>query len=91
MDLESQKRWLEYTGTIGKLITSTDTEYAPWYIVKADDKKWARLNCIAHPLSVIPYKKLPFEKPELPRPLKKSKGVPDPPRYHHIVREIYRR
>jgi len=57
--------------------------------VRADDKKWARPNHIAHPLSVIPYKKLPFEKPELPRPLKKAKGVPDPPMYRHNVREIY--
>jgi polyphosphate kinase 2 len=89
MDLEARKRWWEYTGAIDKMIASTDTEYAPWYIVRADDKKRARLNCIAHLLSVVPYKKLPVEKPKLPKPLKKPAGVPDKPMYSHIVPEIY--
>ena len=48
------------------MLENTDTDFAPWHIVRSDDKKRARLNCISHLLSVIPYKKLPREKIKLP-------------------------
>jgi len=89
MDLQSRKRWWDYTAAIDKTIAATDTEYAPWYVVRADDKKRARLNCISHLLSQIPYKKLPFDKPELPQRPQKPKGVPDKPLYLHCVPEVY--
>ena len=62
MNLESYSRWLGYTKAIGQMMSVTDTDYAPWHVVKADDKKRARLNCISHLLSVIPY-----ETPVLPK------------------------
>jgi polyphosphate kinase 2 len=85
MDLESYKRWWDYTAAYNDMIMATDTDYAPWCIVEADDKRHARLNCIAHLLSVIPYKKVPFEEPSLGKRLKKPKDVPDRPLFRHIV------
>ena len=55
------------------MLAATDTEHAPWYIVRSDDKKSARLNCIAHLLKQIPYKKVPREKVKLPKRSNKSK------------------
>jgi polyphosphate kinase len=56
MDTESYKRWYDYSRARDAMFTATDTDYAPWYIVHSDDKKRARLNCISHLLSLIPYK-----------------------------------
>jgi len=65
MDVESFKRWYDYSRARDDMIAATSTDYAPWHIVRADSKKRARLNCIAHLLSQVPYKKLPREKVEL--------------------------
>jgi polyphosphate kinase 2 len=59
MDLPSRTKWFEYSRARDRMLDATDTEYAPWHIVISDDKKRARLNCIAHLLSLIPHKKLP--------------------------------
>ena len=67
MDLESYSRWWDFTKYIDKMMAATDTEFAPWYVVRADNKEEARLNCISHLLSVIPYKEIPFEVPKLPQ------------------------
>jgi polyphosphate kinase 2 len=67
MDLESFRRWYEYSGARDKMLEATDTKHAPWYIVRSDDKKRARLNCISHLLSLIPYGKVPREKVKLPK------------------------
>ena len=76
MDLESYLRWWDYTAAYEKMISATNTDHAPWHVVKADDKKRARLNCIKHLLSSIPYHAAPFEKPELPeRQSKKNKII----------------
>jgi polyphosphate kinase 2 len=56
MDTESYKRWYEYYRARDAMFTVTDTDFAPWYIVHSDDKRRARLNCISHLLSLIPYK-----------------------------------
>jgi polyphosphate kinase 2 len=61
MDIESFKRWYDYSKARDDMLAATDTDFAPWYLVNADDKKRARLNCISHLLSLIPYKKLPLE------------------------------
>ncbi|HEY7056049.1 MAG TPA: polyphosphate kinase 2 [Vicinamibacterales bacterium] len=66
MDLPSRKRWYDYSRARDMMLKATDTRVAPWYIVRSDDKKTARLNTIAHVLSQIPYKKLPREKIKLP-------------------------
>ncbi len=62
MDLESYKRWYQYSKARDRMLEATDTEYAPWHIVRSDDKRRARLNFISHFLSQIPYKKSHREK-----------------------------
>jgi len=66
MDLPSRSKWFEYSRARDAMLAATDTAHAPWHILKSDDKKRARLNCLAHILSMIPYKKAPREKVELP-------------------------
>jgi polyphosphate kinase 2 len=66
MDLESFRLWYEYSDARDKMLEATDTKHAPWYIVRSDEKKKARLNCIRHLLSMIPYRKVPREKVHLP-------------------------
>ena len=59
MDVESYRRWYDYSRARDAMFAATDTNDAPWYVVRADDKRHARLNCIAHLLSQIPYKDIP--------------------------------
>ena len=66
MDLESRKRWVEYSRAKDEMFRFTDTKQSPWYVVEADDKKRARLNCISHLLSLIPYEDLTPQVLELP-------------------------
>jgi polyphosphate kinase 2 len=65
-DLCSRSRWFEYSRARDIMFDATDTEFAPWYIVPSDDKRRARLNCISHLLSLIPYKEVPRKKVKLP-------------------------
>jgi len=67
MDLPSRAKWFEYSLARDLMLDATDTEWAPWYILRSDNRKRARLNCIAHILSTIPYKKLPRKKVKLPK------------------------
>src|SRR5262249_20882768 len=67
MDLESYRRWYDYSRARDEMFQATDTAWAPWYVVRSDDKKRARLNVITHILSKIPYKKLPRDTIELPK------------------------
>jgi len=73
MDLESFRRWYEFSRARDRMLAATDTKHAPWYIVRSDDKKKARLNCISHLLSLIPYGKVPREKVKLPKRSKKRR------------------
>lgn len=66
MDLPSRSKWFDYSRARDRMLKATDTKWAPWYILRSDDKKRARLNCIAHLLSLIPYKKIKREKVVLP-------------------------
>ncbi len=66
MDLESRTRWVEYSKAKDEMFAHTDIKQAPWYVVNADDKRHARLNCIRHFLSLIPYKDLTPEPIKLP-------------------------
>ena len=66
MDLESRRKWVEYSKAKDAMFASTDLKQAPWYVVRSDDKKRARLNCITHFLSLIPYEDLTPDKIELP-------------------------
>jgi polyphosphate kinase len=67
MDLPSRTKWFEYSRARDIMLKATDTKWAPWYILRSDDKKRARLNAIRHILSLIPHKKVPREKIELPK------------------------
>ncbi len=75
MDLESWKRWYDYSNARDLMLKATDTKDCPWYIVPSDDKKKARLNLITHFLSLVPYKNVPHEKIKLPP--RKYKGKYD--------------
>jgi polyphosphate kinase len=67
MDLKSYSRWYDYSRARDDMFAATDTEFAPWYVARSDDKKRARLNIITHLLEHVPYKKLPREKVKLPK------------------------
>jgi len=72
MDLPSRERWYDYSRARDIMLKKTDTKIAPWYIVRSDDKKTARLNTIAHVLKQIPYKKLAQDKIKLPKRSRKG-------------------
>jgi polyphosphate kinase 2 len=67
MDLKSYSRWYDYSRARDAMFAATDTAWAPWYVVRSDDKKRARLNLLTHLLDQIPYKDLPREKIVLPK------------------------
>src|SRR3974390_187816 len=67
MALTSRSKWFEYSRARDMMLKATDTKHAPWYILRSDDKKRARLNCLAHILKLIPGKRLPREKVKLPK------------------------
>ncbi len=71
MDLPSREKWYEYSKARDKMLEATDTKHAPWHILRSDDKKRARLNCLRHIISLIPYKKVPRAKIKLPERSKK--------------------
>jgi len=78
MDLQSRSHWIEYSRAKDEMFAYTDIKQAPWYVVVADDKRRARLNCIFHLLSMIPYEDLTPEPIELP-PRQNTKGYVRPP------------
>jgi polyphosphate kinase 2 len=75
MDLPSRAKWFDYSRARDMMLEATDTKHAPWYILRSDDKERARLNCLTHILSLIPYKKVPREKVKLPK--RSMKGAYD--------------
>jgi polyphosphate kinase 2 len=90
MDLESFPRWYEYSRARDQMFKATDSKHAPWYVVRSDDKKKARLNCISHLLNKIPYGKVPRGKVKLPK--RKNKGSYDdqaPLKGRYFVPEKY--
>jgi len=90
MDLPSRKRWFDYSRARDMMLKATDTKHAPWYILRSDDKKRARLNCLAHILKLIPYKKLPHEKVKLPeRSMKRAYDDQKPLQGRKFVEERY--
>ena len=78
MDLQSRARWMEYSKAKDIMFAHTDIKQAPWYVVNADNKKRARLNCISHLLSMIPYKDIKPKPIKLP-PRQKRVGYVRPP------------
>lgn len=88
MDLKSYSRWYDYSRARDAMFAATDTEDSPWYVVDANDKRRARLNCIAHMLSLIPYEEVPREPAKFPR--RQSRGNYVEPDYpYRMIPEIY--
>jgi polyphosphate kinase 2 len=75
MDLPSRSKWYEYSRARDQMLKATDTKWAPWRLLRSDDKKRARLNCISHLLELIPHKKVPRPKIQLPK--RSMKGAYD--------------
>ena len=89
MDLESRKHWVEYSQAKDRMLAKTDTKQCPWYVVEADDKKAARLNCIAHLLRQIPYQDLTPTPLDLPP--RQHKGYKRPPKSsQRFVPKVYK-
>jgi polyphosphate kinase 2 len=88
MDLESHRRWYDYSRARDAMFAATDTKESPWLVVKGDDKRRARLNCIAHFLGLIPYEEIHPAKVNLP-PRQKAKGYEEPNYPYHFVPEKY--
>jgi polyphosphate kinase 2 len=88
MDVDSYTRWDDYTKARDEMFKATDTEENPWYIVYANDQRRARLNCIAHLLSLIPYEEVPHARVKLPNRKVRSDRL-DPKHKHHLVPEKY--
>ena len=75
MDLPSRTRWYDYSRARDQMLAKTDTKISPWYFVRSDDKRTARLNTIEHILSLLPYKKVSRKKIKLPN--RSNKGAYD--------------
>ena len=92
MDLPSRERWYAYSRARDQMLEATDTGFAPWYILRSDDKRTARLNALRHVIEQIPYKKLPHEKVKLPK--RSTKGAYDDDKSianRHFVEDHYGR
>ena len=90
MDLPSREKWYEYSRARDAMLEATDTKLAPWYIVPSDDKRRARLNCIAQLLRLIPHKKAPKTTVKLPK--RSNKGAYDdeaPLKDRRFIKEVY--
>ena len=77
MDVESVRRWWDYTKAYQAMLEATDTPLAPWYVVPADDKRRARLNLISHMLNQVPYKKVAVDLPKIPKAQPRPEGADD--------------
>lgn len=89
MDLESRRRWVDYSKAKDEMFKFTDTKQSPWWVVNADDKRCARLNCITHLLGMIPYQDLTPGPIKLP-PRQEDTGYVRPPMdYQTFVPEVY--
>jgi len=90
MDLESRSKWVEYSKAKDEMFAHTDTKQSPWFVVNADDKKKARLNCIHHILENIPWQPLEYDEVKLP-PLPKNESYVRPPMdYQDFIPEVYK-
>jgi polyphosphate kinase 2 len=88
MDLESYRRWYDYSRARDDMIAATDTERSPWHVVHADDKKRARLNLIRHLLDLIPYEEVKRKEVSLPA-RQKDRGYVEPDYPYRFVPEVY--
>ena len=89
MDVESLTRWVDYSKAKDEMFAHTDIKQAPWYVVRADDKKRARLNCMSHLLSMIPYEEIKHEKIKIPRRKEDHSYIRPPFKDQNFVPEVY--
>ncbi len=89
VDLKSYTKWDDYSNAKDEMFGYTDTKQSPWYVVNADDKKRARLNCISHLLSMVPYDYIPPEEIDLPERQNRTGYVRTPISEQTFVPEIY--
>jgi polyphosphate kinase 2 (PPK2 family) len=89
MDLESRRRWVDYSKAKDEMFAHTDIKQAPWYVVDADDKRRARLNCITHLLSMIEYGDVTRKEIKLPPREDKSAYVRPPISDQTFVEDAY--
>jgi polyphosphate kinase 2 len=88
MDLESYRRWWDYTRAYDEMIRMTDSQHAPWWIVPSDNKKRARINCITHILQSIPYERVKFDEPELGKRQKRPSDYMEDSHIRNIVPNV---
>jgi polyphosphate kinase 2 len=88
MDLESYRRWYDFSRARDAMFAATDTAIAPWYVVNSDDARRARLNCITHLLSKLPYEEVPRDPVKLSKRQSKE-GYTEPQWRRHVVPEVY--
>jgi polyphosphate kinase 2 len=89
MDVESVRRWWDYTKAYQVMLEATDTPVAPWHVVAADDKRRARLNLISHMLRSIPYQRVRIDLPKIPKAASRPKGLEEDLRAGHVVPNLY--
>ena len=89
MDVESWRRWWDYTAAYSRMIDATDTEACPWYRVDSDQKRRARLNCIAHLLNQIPYEPMEWDPPVLGERDERKASQPKDVDFRHTVPDVY--
>jgi polyphosphate kinase len=87
MDLKSYSRWYDYSRARDDMFKTTDTAWAPWHVVRSNDKRRARLNVISHFLKQVPYEKLPRDKPTLPK-RQKAQGYVEPDYPYKLIPEL---
>jgi polyphosphate kinase 2 len=88
MDLESYRRWYDYSRARDAMFAATDTDFAPWYVVNSNDARRARLNCITHLLSKLPYQEVPREPVKLTK-RQSPDGYVEPQWRRHVIPEVY--
>jgi polyphosphate kinase 2 len=88
MDVESHGRWYDYSRARDEMFVKSDTPETPWHVVNSNEKRRARLNCISHLLSVIPYEEIPRAKVKLPKRVA-AKGYKEPDYPYRYVPELY--
>ena len=88
MDLKSYSRWYDYSRARDEMFAATDTDFAPWYVARTDDKRRGRLNIITHLLKQIPYKEAPREKVKLPK-RQKPGGYREPDYPYKFIKERF--
>jgi polyphosphate kinase len=89
MDVESYNRWWDYTRAYNEMISATDTKDAPWWIVPSNDKKRARINCISHILSSIPYERVAFDKPTFSKRQKRPDDFVEDATPRNLVPDVF--